>query len=172
MNVLFALGTTQFLNVLKDLPIFNTTEIIPKACMPVWLFAMYHWLMLYPDQEKAQLLIEGFSSGFKLPIFSGLGCQLSKNLKSVLIHTDIVRDKLIKEISANRVAGPFISPPFMNFRVSPLGLVPKKEPNSYRLIHHLSFPVGNSLNDETDPLSASVNYATFDDAIQIIKTFG
>lgn len=78
----------------------------------------------------------------------------------------------MKEISANRIAGPFIFPPFINFWVSPLALVPKKEPNAYRLIHHLSFPVGHSLNDEIDPSSASVRYATFDDAIQIIKTFG
>lgn len=79
---------------------------------------------------------------------------------------------MIKELSANRIAGPFISPPFINFRVSPLGLVPKKEANSCRLIYHLSFPVGYSLNDEIDPLSASVKYATFDDAVYLIKTFG
>lgn len=75
---------------------------------------MHPWLMLYPDKEKAQLLIEGFSTGFKLPIFTGPGCQVSKNLKSVSLNSEIVREKLIKEISANRIAGPFLSPPFNN----------------------------------------------------------
>ena len=30
---------------------------------------------------------------------------------------------------------------------SPLGLVPKKQPGEYRLIHHLSYPNGASIND-------------------------
>lgn len=133
---------------------------------------MLPWLALYPDKEKARVLTEGFSSGFQLPIFQGSGCQLVDNLKSFFTNSEIVKDKLIKEISANRIAGPFSTPPFRDFRVSPLGLVPKKEPNSYRLIHHLSFPSGNSLNDEIDTSSAAVTYATFDDAIQIIRKFG
>lgn len=78
---------------------------------------------------------------------------------------------MIKEIAACRVAGPFVSPPFTNFRISPLGLIPKKEPNSFRLIHHLSYPKGNSLNYEIDTALSSVSYASFDDAINLIKKF-
>lgn len=70
------------------------------------------------------------------------------------------------------MAGPFVSPPFKNVHVSPLGLVPKKEPNSYRLIHHLSYPKGSSLNDEIDNSLSSVTYASFDDAINLIRKFG
>lgn len=173
MSAPFVLGLTPFLNVLKDnthMPI--KTEIIPKACTPVKLEKMHHWLMLYPDREKAEVLIEGFSSGFKLPVFTGQGCVLVNNLKSVRMLSHVVREKLIKEIAAGRVAGPFVSPPFLNFRISPLGVVPKKEPNSYRLIHHLSYPKGGSLNDEIDDSLASVSYSSFDDAIRLVKRFG
>lgn len=49
-----------------------------KDLMPVRLFIMHPWLIVYPDKEKAQLLINVYSTGFELPIFEGSGCQLSK----------------------------------------------------------------------------------------------
>lgn len=70
------------------------------------------------------------------------------------------------------MAGPFLSLHFSNFRVSPLGIVPKKELNSFRPIHHLSFPKGNSLNDDIDASLSSVSYSFFEDAVQIIRRFG
>lgn len=45
-----------------------------------------------------------------------------------------------ESLRANRIAGPFTQPPFPNIQVSPLGLVPKKSPGEFRLIHHLSYP--------------------------------
>jgi hypothetical protein len=63
----------------------------------------------------------------------------------------VVGAKLGKEIVAGRIVGPFSHPPFFNFRVSPLGVVPKKIPGEFRLIHHLSFPRGASINDGISP---------------------
>jgi hypothetical protein len=54
-----------------------------------------------------------------------------------------VSNKLAKELALKRMAGPFKLPPFKDFVVSPLGLVPKKEPGEFRLIHDLSFPRGD-----------------------------
>ena len=71
----------------------------------------------------------------------------SKNLASALQHPVIVDNKLEKEISLNRIAGPFPSPPFSNLVISPLGVVPKKAEGEFRLIHHLSYPEGGSVND-------------------------
>lgn len=68
--------------------------------------------------------------------------------------------------------GPFSSPPFPNFRLSPLGLVPKKESGCYRLIHHLSFPAKQSLNDDIDKSVSSVEYASFDNALSLLQRFG
>ena len=80
--------------------------------------------------------------------------------------------KLAKELDAHRLAGPFSSPPFPVFRVSPLGLVPKKVEGEFRLIHHLSFPKGSSLIDGISTDLTSVSYATVEDAIRRIKTVG
>jgi hypothetical protein len=83
-----------------------------------------------------------------------------------------VDTKLNKELEAGRLAGPFILPPLKYFRVSPLGLVPKKQPGDFRMIHHLSFPNGTSVNDGILDIETSVPYATVDDAIRIIKQAG
>lgn len=133
---------------------------------------MRPWLDLYPSREKALLLIEGFSFGFPLPSFTGSGCTIVDNLKSVRQFPEVVREKVSKEIAEGRMAGPFKFPPFSDFRISPLGVVPKREPNSFSLIQHLSFPKGGSLNDEIDDSLCSVAYATFDEAVGKIKACG
>lgn len=87
-------------------------------------------------------------------------------------HLEIVNEKLFKELDAGRLAGPFNSPPLPHFRVSPLGIVPKKTPGEYRMIHHLSFPHGTSVNDGIDSEYTRVHYARIDDAINCIKRCG
>lgn len=66
-------------------------------------------------------------------------------MPSALNNQSAVDQKLSKELAAGRLAGPFIAAPFHPFRVSPFGLVPKKSPGEFRLIHHLSFPRGSSV---------------------------
>ncbi|KAG9463655.1 hypothetical protein GDO78_021355 [Eleutherodactylus coqui] len=63
------------------------------------------------------------------------------------------------------MAGPFREPPFPNLHVSPLGLVPKKEAGKFHLIHHLSFPSGESVNDGISKEQAAVSYTSFDRAL-------
>lgn len=59
----------------------------------------------------------------------------------------MVRQKLLKEVEAGRMKGQSEFSHFENFRVSHIGVVPKKEPNEFRIIHHLSFTFDNSLNE-------------------------
>ena len=80
--------------------------------------------------------------------------------------------KLGQELAPNRLAGPFKSPPFQSFCVSPLGLVPKKAPGEFRLIHHLSYLKGSSINDGIAEENTRVHYATVSDAIRLIKRAG
>jgi len=69
------------------------------------------------------------------------------NLVSAIQHAEIVDEKIQKELQSQRIAGPFSSIPLPNFRISPIGLVEKKVPGKLRLIHHLSHPLGESIND-------------------------
>ena len=91
------------------------------------------------------------------------------NLISTQQNPEIVSAKISKELAAGRLAGPFDTPPFPNFRVSPLGVVPKKAPGEYHLIHHLSFPRGACVNDGISTEDASVQYARVDDTVAMIK---
>lgn len=53
-----------------------------------------------------------------------------------------------------------------------MGVVPKKEPNKFRLIHHLSFPKGGSVNDFIDPEQYTVSYTSFDASVKWVRRFG
>ncbi|KAM4652054.1 uncharacterized protein O3C94_014389, partial [Discoglossus pictus] len=70
------------------------------------------------------------------------------------------------------MAGPFDNVPFDNLRISPLGLVPKKEPDIFRLIHHLSYPRGLSVNDGIEKELASVSYASVKQAVRLVRKAG
>ncbi|XP_044169830.1 uncharacterized protein LOC122953893 [Acropora millepora] len=117
-------------------------------------------------------LSNGFENGFPLHYEGSQNSSCAKNLLSAIQNPDAVDAKLDKEIAAHRIAGPYSSPPFPQFRISPLGLVPKKTEGEFRLIHHLSFPKGSSLNDGISSEFTSVSYATVEDAIRTIRTVG
>ncbi|KAM9329440.1 uncharacterized protein PAF06_002568 [Gastrophryne carolinensis] len=92
-----------------------------------------------------------------------------KNLKSVREQPEVIRGKLEKEVALGRMAGPFSVPPMERLVVSPLGVVPKKERGKFRLIHHLSFPKGTSVNDGIDKELSSVSYISFDFALGLVR---
>ena len=54
--------------------------------------------------------------------------------KSASEHPVIVSKNILKEVSLGRAAGPFSSPPFVNFQVYPIGVVPKKRSSDWRTI--------------------------------------
>ena len=68
--------------------------------------------------------------------------------------------------------GPFKQPPFDNLIISPIGLVPTKLPGQYRLIHHLSYPTNNSINDGIPYTAGTVQYTKIDAAIHIMLKLG
>ncbi|VDI45183.1 Hypothetical predicted protein [Mytilus galloprovincialis] len=73
---------------------------------------------------------------------------------------EIVRQKIQNEINANRFVGPFDVKPFTEMQLTSLGLAEKKIPGTYRMIYHLSFPEGSSINDNKPQDKCSVQYAS------------
>lgn len=96
----------------------------------------------------------------------------SKNLKSASENLKVVKEKIQVEIEAGRVAGPFRVPPFPNMHISPLGLIPKKTSGDFRIIQHLSYPEGKSINDGIPKDLCSVQYQNIDHAVALVKKFG
>ena len=56
--------------------------------------------------------------------------------------------------------------------VSPMGLVPKSQPNKWRVIVDLSSPQGKSVNDGIAPDRCSLHHALVDNAIEVIMGLG
>ncbi|XP_052264881.1 uncharacterized protein LOC127867602 [Dreissena polymorpha] len=123
----------------------------------------YHW---------ANNLMDGFTYGFKLGYLGPRVPFSAPNLKSCKEHPEIVHCKLLDELDAGRIQGPFPVPPLDNFRVSPIGIVPKKSPGQFRLIHHLSHHPGQSINNFIEPDLSSVSYCSFDDAVTLLLSIG
>jgi hypothetical protein len=124
------------------------------------------------DDNIRLFLYRGFTEGFRLEFTGPRTPRFCSNLQSVRQHENIALEKLSKEISLNRIAGPFNVPPFKNLQCSPIGLVPKKDGDDFRLIHHLSHPEGSSINDLIPDELCSVSYTTVDEAIKVIKKIG
>ena len=125
------------------------------------------------DSELSEFLVKGFSEGFKVGAdFSGQSVVICKNHTSAIENPDIVTRKIQKELSKGRYKGPFSSVPFKDFVCSPLGLVAKKEPGQFRLIHDLSFPRGDSINSSIDKSFSSVSYQNIETVIGLVQAHG
>lgn len=131
----------------KDLGAQQETLQTTRAPTPIKLCGLKNLLHFYPKREVAHRLASGFEFGFRIPALAPSHPTWAKNLCSILGMEDVVCRKIEKEIRAGWVIGPCRELSLKNLRVSPLGLVPKKAPGEFHLIHHLSFPRGDPLND-------------------------
>ena len=138
---------------------------------PIKISKLEFYLDGYPPASKRYLL-DGFLRGFSLDYVGYHETSFCNNLLSAIQNPSAVNEKLSKELKLGRIAGPFSEKPFSSLRLSPLGLIPKKAPGEFRLIHHLSFPYGTSVNSHIPTEASSVRYASIDDAIRIIRRTG
>ena len=153
------------LPVITGPPLLGSTPIRPNTLKRLLNESGY-------DEARTQFLFDGFCQGFRLDCSVSPSPTISHNLQSAQQHPEIVTQKLLKEIQAKIIAGPFSFPPFTNFVCSPLGVCPKKKPGTFRLIHHLSYPEGQSVNAGISEYDASVSYTKLSDAIAQIKKLG
>ena len=86
-------------------------------------------------------------------------------------HPDVICAELEKEVTAGRVLGPFEHIPMETFRSSGLSAIPKKG-GKWRMILHLSAPLGNNVNDGIDKDQFPIQYSTVDEAISLVTSFG
>ena len=149
-------------------------ESIEKSIItPIQVNVLETLLSPHPDQSFVQKLCSELRTGVRIGYRGPRQPRLSKNLVSALQNPDIISDNLAQEVALGRTAGPFDAPPFPNFQVSPIGLVPKKHSVKFRTIFHLSYPTDSpsSINHFIPKEEFSLNYTTIDKAISaIIRT--
>jgi len=142
------------------------------ARTPIVLSELLSRLANYPLRDDAMILAEGFERGFTLGCASQISPRTAPNLPSIAANKLVARELIREEIAAGRVAGPFKHPPIKGLVCSPIGLVPKSTPGKFRLIHHLSWPRGSSINDGIDPHNGHVTYSSFDSIVDKIMHMG
>ena len=144
---------------------------IPSLPTPVIPDKLWEYLDGY-DPHLRLYLYQGFKYGFSLHNSKSFPQDPPNNLKSAYQLPQVVDTKLLKESKLGRIAGPFEHQPMPNMVFSPLGLQPKKQPGQFRVIHHLSFPRGQSVNDGIAFEDATVKYASVSQAIHEIVNTG
>ncbi|KAL9964522.1 hypothetical protein ACROYT_G028176 [Oculina patagonica] len=138
---------------------------------PVCIPNLAQELKHYPDRQFASDLLHDLQFGCRIGYQGPRHHRITPNLKSTLLHPEAVTEALQKELSRGHTAGPFSSLPLPTLQCSPLGVVPKKD-GSWRIIMDLSSPRGSSINDFISKEDYTLHYASFDQALSLVASFG
>ncbi|XP_027136074.1 uncharacterized protein LOC113746034 [Larimichthys crocea] len=143
---------------------------------PINIHALSSALINHPDRQFVNYLIQGFTHGFHPGLYvtpdSSFSCH---NLQSAISDPDTVDRLLAKEVTETFMIGPFSSPPFPSFRISPIGIATRKYSGKKRLIIDLSSPHGStvpSINSLIPSPDFSMQYSTINHAISLIRAAG
>ena len=166
---------------LKELMTLRVAENTSKAFVdklkpvtPINVNLLESLLTDHPDREFVVSLCSGSRDGFKIGYHGPRQPYFSKNLKTAYLLPETVDSNLLDEVKQGHIIGPFTSPPFQNFQIYPLGLVPKKNSSKWRTIFHLSYPKTSnaSVNANISSEEYSLQYVRLDDAIRILLKLG
>jgi hypothetical protein len=133
-------------------PLLGKVDSLPTSKLPYTPFSTNHHTVPTPvninrfasllqgyDPDKTNYLFHCLTHGFSLecdPEPQGYETKVATyNHQSVLRRPEMVTQKLLKEVEAGRMSGPYNNPPLHNFHKLPLALIEKKK-GSYRLIHN------------------------------------
>lgn len=154
----------------------NAAEFVKglKPRTPINVDLLECYLEGHPDPGFVSSLCVGLREGFRIGYLGSRMHTFYPNLRSANQHPDILEQNLLTEVLHGHTAGPFLSPPFKNFRISPLGLVPKKHSDKWRTIFHLSYPKtsSTSINANIPITDYSLQYVTIDNAIHLLLSLG
>ena len=132
-----------------------------------WDKALQH----HPDPEFRTFILDGIIHGVNIG-HNGVSHNIVSNNwpSATKYHTEV--ENVIKyDLARGRKIGPFNTPPD-NFVGSPLGAFEKKRSRGkYRVIHDLSWPPGQSINENID-IDSSVHYVTIDDIVNRVTSYG
>lgn len=128
----------------------------------------------HPDRNFVNKLLDEIQHGVRVGFQNERTTMINDNHQSAKSNPTPIALELERELTLNRKAGPFLEPPFPNFVGSPLGAVPKKhsQPQKWRIINDLSWPVGQSINDGISKEQFPCTYDSLDVAISKLKLLG
>ena len=139
---------------------------------PLRAAAWHRHLQRYPDPKWAHRLVHDIIHGVDIGYRGFRSSRITApNFTDGEVEAHAVSADIANEVSLGRIAGPYISPPFPHYRCSPLKTVPKKgSATKHRIIHHLSYPHGRSVNSCTADWPCPL--ARFAQAVDIVRRLG
>lgn len=131
------------------------TGLWDLGASPIRVNSISNHLSRYPDRLAALALSEGLTKGFKLKYLGPRVPVYNKNLTSAHENPKVLQEKIDKEVSNGRIAGPFHTPSMHNLHILPVGVVSKAD-GGWRMIMHISCPPSISINLNRDPIHTTV----------------
>ena len=147
----------------------------PRGPSPVVVEAFELHLRSHPDRQFVQYILQRLVSGFRIGFSydSHRLKQRGRNHPSSLSNAKVVLDYINTEVSTGHLVGPLPQSVANHVHVSPIGLVPKGH-NSGRwwMIVDLLSPFSYSVNHGIPEDRCSLQYASMDDAMRLIRSLG
>ncbi len=139
---------------------------------PLRATAWHRHLRHYPDSKWAHRLVHDIIHGVDIGYQGPRTLRITApNFIEGEVEARAVSVDIANEVSLGRIAGPYDRPPFPHYRCSPLKTVPKKgSATKHRIIHHLSYPHGRSVNSCTADWPCPL--ARFAQAVDIVRRSG
>ena len=164
-------GSTSAATVSRNTLLPN---VVLVAQSPLHLNNFCKYLPNHPDQAWCSKLLKGIEQGMDIGFEGKRTSIILDNWKSTVEHPEVIVEYLANEVAAGHKARPFTQPPFLDFIGSPTGIVTKKHslPVKYRIIHNLSQPPQDSVNNHIDLDAFRYFYSSFDDAVALIIKHG
>ena len=142
--------TWKIFGSLRSAQMTGIRFVWPTCPSPVHVAGWGEYIQAHPDQDFGSYIYRSLSTGFcigfdrrRLTLRSS-----AQNHPSAAENTAVVRGYNIKvEVDAGRLVGPLGKPACQKVHTSPIGLIPKSQPNQWRMIVDLSFPTKGSVND-------------------------
>lgn len=145
-----------------DGPLSELPDVRPPDPPHKWDVPLFRsWSLDFPDPVVRRIAVESVGRGLD-PGFVGVADKsvVRPNSKTIVGREEELRDELMDECNAGRIAGPYARPPFRFCRTTPLKMIKKKkhDPSSDLMRIISNFSSGRSFAGED---SAAINDLCF-----------
>jgi hypothetical protein len=169
-------GHYRYLNNLLALDRCRPSHPSAEGCRgptPILVEALLPFICRHPDQLFAAFIHNGTTGGFQIGYDRSHKLKSGKkNHPSSIANPSVVSNYIAGEVRKGCMVGPLPETLARLVHFSPIGLVPKPHSDKFRLIVDLSYPDGLSVNDGICEEWCSLQYASVDNAVEIIQSCG
>ncbi len=148
----------------------------PHCPTPNRLAALARFLQSHPDQQFADFILGGLTTGFRVGFSADRGRALgttSRNHPSTAECPGAISRYIAEESTAGRMVGPLPNSIASHIHCSSIGLLLKgSNSGKWRMIVDVSHPLLRSVNDGIGTDQCSLQYTSMDEALRFVQCLG